>query len=535
MDLKGKKQPEDKPQFLHLRKEAEQYLSDKKIPVESNIAGDDIKKLFQELQVHQIELEMQNDELRRANEELEIQRLRFSGIYDLAPIGYYILDAAGIIEDVNITGASLLGLQKNSLITKRMQSFIWQSHADEFYIFLKRLVESGTAQSCQLKFKAANGRVVDAQVGGIVINNTLNLKRQCYIAVMDITKRIESEQLLSEIKNRLVLALEASKAGTWEYDLQTGFFSMDNACCEICGLDAVKFNGQYVEFLNIIHSDDREKLDKALRTAVNQETDLSLDSRILKDNILCHIALRGHVVAEPGKSKRFLGTMMDVTDKKTLEEEAGELKIDQHKKIAAAIFKTEENERRRISESLHDSVSQLLYGIKLNLQQLKAGEVNEHALTAINTLLNEAVTETRNISFELAPSILTDFGLPAAVEELAKRFSTPQLRIKTKITGLTSRLSLTMEMVIFRLIQELLNNCIKHSGADMVIVQVKKSKLLEIEVKDSGIGFKVNEQENRPTGSGLSSIRNRLDFYDGTMHINSHPGEGTTVQISLKL
>jgi PAS domain S-box-containing protein len=533
--LKDKKQPANKPEFLHLRKEAELYLSGKKLSDEDNIAEDDIKKLFQELQVHQIELEMQNDELRRANEELEIERLRFSGIYDLAPIGYYILNMAGTVEDVNITGANFLELHKSSVIKKRMQSFICQDYTDAFYIFLKRLVDTTTPQNCQLKFKTASGAVMDAQVEGIRIKNIFSPKKQCYIAVMDITKRIASEQQLSEIKNRLELALEASHAGTWEYDLKTGLFSMDDANYEVCGLDAANFNGQYKSFVNIIHPGDREKLDSALRTAVNHEKELNVDCRVLREEALCHISIRGHVVAGQRKSKRFLGTMMDITDKKILEEESSQLKIDQHKRIAAAIFQTEENERKRISELLHDSVSQLLYGIKLNLQQLKADEENDNALTTINSLLNDAVKETRNISFELAPSVLTDFGLPVTIEELAKRFSTQQLHIKTKVTGLTSRLSLTIELVIFRLIQELLNNCIKHSKADKVIIGIKKSKLLEIEVKDNGIGFNVTEQESRPTGSGLSSIRNRLNFYNGTMRIKSQPGEGTTAHISLKL
>jgi PAS domain S-box-containing protein len=533
--LKDKKQPANKPEFLHLQKEADLYLSDKNLSDEGKVADNDIKRLFQELQVHQIDLEMQNDELRRAKVELEIERLRFSGIYDLAPVGYFIMDMTGKVEDVNITGATLLGKQKSKIINFKLQSFITPECIDEFYIFLNNLNTTNTQLNCQLKFLKDDAVVIDAQVEGIIINNTLSFKKQCYIAVMDITKRIASEQQLSEIKNRLELALEASHAGTWEYDLKTGLFSMDDANYNICGLDVASFNGQYKSFINIIHPEDRQKLDNALRTAVNQEKELNVDCRILKGEVACHISIRGHVVTEQKKNKRFLGTMTDITEKKILEIEAGQLKIDQHKRIAAAIFETEENERRRISELLHDSVSQLLYGIKLNLHQLKADKENEDILATINSLLNDAVKETRNISFELAPSVLTDFGLPATIEELAKRFSTPKLRIKTKMTGLKTRLSLTIEMVIFRLIQELLNNCIKHSGADTVVITIKKSKLLEIEVKDNGEGFNVNEQESRPTGSGLSSIRNRLNFYNGIMRIKSQPGDGTTVHISLKL
>ncbi|MDB5061748.1 MAG: domain S-box protein [Mucilaginibacter sp.] len=535
MGLKDKKQPADQSEFSHLRKEAELFLSNKDLSYKDKIAEDDIKKLFQELQVHQIELEMQNDELRRANEELEIERLRFSGIYDLAPVGYFIMDMAGKVEDVNITGATLLGRQKSRIINFKLQSFIIPECIDEFYIFLNNLNTTNTQLNCQLKFFKDDAVVIDAQVEGITINNTLSLKKQCYIAVMDITKRIISEQQLSEIKNRLELALEASHAGTWEYDLRTGLFSMDDANYNICGLDITSFNGQYRSFIDIIHPDDRQKLDSALRTAVNQEKELNVDCRILRGEVACYISIRGHVVTERGKNKRFLGTMTDITEKKILEMEADQLKIDQHKRIAAAIFETEENERRRISELLHDSVSQLLYGIKLNLQQLKADKENDDALATINSLLNDAVKETRNISFELAPSVLTDFGLPATIEELAKRFSTPKLRIKTKMNGLKTRLSLTIEIVIFRLIQELLNNCIKHSGADTVIITIKKSKLLEIEVKDNGVGFNVNEQYQIPSGSGLSSIRNRLNFYNGTMRIKSQPGDGTIVNISLKL
>jgi PAS domain-containing protein len=190
MGLKDKKQPADQSEFSHLRKEAELFLSNKDLSYKDKIAEDDIKKLFQELQVHQIELEMQNDELRRANEELEIERLRFSGIYDLAPVGYFIMDMAGKVEDVNITGAALLGRQKSRIINFKLQSFIMPECIDEFYIFLNNLNTTNTQLNCQLKFFKDDAVVIDAQVEGITINNTLSLKKQCYIAVMDITKRI---------------------------------------------------------------------------------------------------------------------------------------------------------------------------------------------------------------------------------------------------------------------------------------------------------------------------------------------------------
>ena len=124
MTLKNKEQTAKDSGFSHLRKEAERFLSGKDTLIESDMSDEDIKRLFQELQVHQIELEMQNDELRRANEELEVERGRFSGIYDLAPVGYFILDKAGVVEDINTTGANLLSQAKKSIINKRLQNYI---------------------------------------------------------------------------------------------------------------------------------------------------------------------------------------------------------------------------------------------------------------------------------------------------------------------------------------------------------------------------------------------------------------------------
>src|ERR1700761_3141780 len=89
--------------------------------------------LLQQLQLHQVELEMQNDELRLANEQLELQQLKFSGIYDLAPIGYFILDKDGLVTEVNNAGLSMLVTTKRIIIGNRLHSFIAPEHADRYH------------------------------------------------------------------------------------------------------------------------------------------------------------------------------------------------------------------------------------------------------------------------------------------------------------------------------------------------------------------------------------------------------------------
>jgi signal transduction histidine kinase len=374
---------------------------------------------------------------------------------------------------------------------------------------------------------------LDAQVEGIAINDFITGQRRCHVAVIDITQRIKTEKNLAGIKERLELALEASATGTWELDLQTMQFNFDEFIYRICDIPFNNFGPNYQSFINYIHEADREMADQHFRTAVN--TNMEVDIVCKFNNLyneVSYINIRGHIAKEPD-AKRFIGIMTDITEKRRLEEEASAFEFEQHKKITTATLYAEENERKRVSEALHDSVGQLLYGIKIQLGQLKKHPETSESLDQVNKLLSLAIQETRNISFELAPSILTDFGLPATIEELVRRLSSSQLMLQAKVTGFARRCDPLLELGIFRIVQELINNCMKHSGASLINVEIKRNKSIEILVNDNGKGFDVKRQEKTPTGSGLSSIKNRLGLYEGTLHIKSEAGKGTQVIIKM--
>ena len=177
----------------------------------------------------------------------------------------------------------------------------------------------------------------------------------------------------------------------------------------------------------------------------------------------------------------------------------------------------------------HDSVSQLLYGIKLQLSEKNYAE----AIAKANKLLDAVIQETRNISFQLAPSILADFGLAPTIDELCRRLSSPHVQIDAQVSGFSAPGELFLEETIFRIIQELVNNCLKHSGASYIHISLKKNKLIEILVTDNGKGFKYEKLDTPPKGAGLISIRNRLALYNGKLDISSAPGKGTTVRVQL--
>ncbi len=518
--------------FTKLRQDAEKFLNEH--IHDASLPDKDIKMLFQELQVHQIELEMQNDELRLINVELERQRIRFSGIYDFAPIGYFLLDRAGIIKEVNNTGMTLLEATKKDISGKRMQSYVAPEDYDAYYSFFMQMLRTHTHQRCELNIRAVQGHKFNAQVEGIALN-TSEGNIECYIALVDISERIRAQKELADVKERLELAMKASSAGTWELNLTSMRFFMDESSQRICNMPKGTFYRDYTDFINMIHVDDKKEADRQFHLSLVTGKEIDIICRFGTPNQKeCYTVIRGHKILSSKTDERLVGIIMDITEKMLMEKNSRLLKMEHQKKIAIATLHTEENERKRISGALHDSVSQLLYAVKIKLGQME-NKPNRTEILGINKLLEEAIAETRNISFELAPSILTDFGLVATLEELVQRLSSKTLKITTNIKGFFKRMDLLLETNIYRIIQELLNNSMRHGEATEIDIELKNNEVIEIIIRDNGKGFNVQEQERRSHGSGLFSIKNRLSLYNGNMQIESEPGKGTTVSVKLNI
>ncbi|SDP46896.1 PAS domain S-box-containing protein [Rhodoferax sp. OV413] len=115
-----------------------------------------MRKTLHELQVHQIELEMQNDELRRTQELLDVARARYFDLYDLAPVGYCTVDAHGLVLEANIAAAKLLGVARSALVGQRISRFIVKNHQDSYYMCRKQLFESGMPQTCELQMSRSD-------------------------------------------------------------------------------------------------------------------------------------------------------------------------------------------------------------------------------------------------------------------------------------------------------------------------------------------------------------------------------------------
>ncbi|RYE11897.1 MAG: PAS domain S-box protein [Sphingobacteriaceae bacterium] len=516
-----------------LRKKAEGLVSADKKSI-STMLSKEIEPLIHELQLYHVELEMQNDELQHTTIELDLQRAKFANLFELAPVGYIVTNKAAVIQDANRAALQLLGFDKSFLQYKPFLLHIFKDDLDMFYIYFQKLLLSPKSLSCKLRMITANKQIISVKLEGITMNPGKE-DLLCYLTLTDITEKQLAEQKLQEAKTRLEIGLSASLTGIWEIDIITGKVFLDKFCCSLFGLDFDCFDAKYDTLLNQIHPNDRKNVELHIRHTIIAEKPFNIRFRTVSaDQNIKYIQGRAQVIRDKADKKRFIGTFTDISEKMIMELETIRVKEENQQMILAAGLQAEENEKKRISEVLHNGIAQMLYAIKLNIDQVKKAS-DVATFEQITTLLNQSIKDIRNISFELAPSILTDFGLAATLEDMAARLCGKQLFIQSKVFNFDQNQNFQLQLNIFRMIQELVNNAIRHASPTNIRIEViKKHKTISVAVADNGTGFKNYEDAAVPKGIGLSSIRNRLRLYKGNMRIEPQPAGGTIVNISLK-
>lgn len=207
-----------------------------------------------------------------------------------------------------------------------------------------------------------------------------------------------------------------------------------------------------------------------------------------------------------------------------------------------ASIEAEERDRHRIAKDLHDSLGQQLSAIKLYLNALKTiSPVTDKAkyqtiLSKSVGVLDEATAELSDICFNLMPAALNAYGLIYAIDELTHKLKfSKKINIDVIVHPGFSPLDKTLEINIFRVIQEFINNSIKHGKAKQIKIELgyqKKNKQIELLLKDDGRGFNTSKLNNR-TGMGLQNVKSRIDFHKGKVAIRSVPGKGTSYEINI--
>ena len=191
-----KKTGKDK-EALALRRRAEERLSEKEALAGPHPGNEDTLKLVHELSVHQIELEMQNEELMKARSELELNLEKYSDLYHYAPVGYFTLAEDGMILEINFTGANLLGKERSFLINRKFCMFLSEESKKTFWEFLKKVFVSSIKETSEVVFFDKHGKPKYLHIEGINVNYGENIDRRCLMIAQDITERKHLEEELS--------------------------------------------------------------------------------------------------------------------------------------------------------------------------------------------------------------------------------------------------------------------------------------------------------------------------------------------------
>jgi len=205
-----------------------------------------------------------------------------------------------------------------------------------------------------------------------------------------------------------------------------------------------------------------------------------------------------------------------------------------------SVLTGEEKERRRLARDLHDGLGGMLSGIKLKLTSMKGNfildEKGKSDFENALEMLDNSVGELRQVAHNLMPEALMKFGLKEALGDLCSSLDNlKDVAFKFRFYGENKRLEQTIEIALYRIAQELINNALKHSGASVILVDlVQDDNRISLTIEDNGTGFDTNKIPEFK-GMGLNSLKSRVNALNGVFDITSKPGSGTDVRVEFIL
>ena len=376
-----------------------------------------------------------------------------------------------------------------------------------------------------------------ARATSAIRNAQLFEQSQHHVAELEehIAERNRAEAALRESEERYRELFENARDAIYVHDLEGKYMRVNRAAEELSGYRREEIVGHsFVEFVAPEYIQQVRKRFCA-KLAKQGETTYEFDV-IAKDGRRVPVEVSSRAIYENGLMIGVQGTARDITERK--------LAQDALQMFSRQLIEAQEDERRRIARELHDQIGQVLTAVKMNLhtvqQVSQASEASGYIKDNIEAV-DEALRLVRDLSVDLRPPVLDDFGLATALRWYVDRYA--------KRTGLEvevvadlpdhERFSRDLETACFRIAQEALTNVVRHSRANTVVLQlVKDGNVLLLSVKDDGVGFDLESLRKRAPRAatlGLISMQERAHFAGGTIEIDSVISKGTEVRFRLTL
>ncbi|NRD18655.1 type IV pili methyl-accepting chemotaxis transducer N-terminal domain-containing protein [Winogradskyella eckloniae] len=298
-----------------------------------------------------------------------------------------------------------------------------------------------------------------------------------------------------------------------------------------------------------IHQREQEVIDNLLA----QHSKLGWQGEVKatkKDNT--SIWLEMYIIPFYGINEKseFLIISSDITKRKSaqlevekLSNERYEEKMNQQKIIASKIIENQEKEQNRIAKDIHDGIGQMLTGLKFNLESINPKEVEKTNVKVeyLKELSSNIIQGVRTATFNLAPPELGDYGIIPALTKLTQelnKFTNKKIEFYNK-TDFDQRLDSLVEINIYRITQEAINNAIKYAQSSHIIVTLSHSQnILSITIDDNGVGFDINNNKNKSKesgGMGMMFMKERISYINGRFFVDSSPENGTRITLNIPI
>jgi PAS domain S-box-containing protein len=360
---------------------------------------------------------------------------------------------------------------------------------------------------------------------------------------IDVRMRTEEEIRKAEEKYRLLVQNLPSVVYKGYEDWSVEFF--DEKVESLMGYSADDFHAKKLKWSDLIIEEDLENVREAFVEALKTDKSYVREYRTkTRAGDILWIQDRGQIIChEDGMVDYVSGAFFDVTDRKMAEEALRESEKEL-RLLSGQLLTTQEQERGRIARELHDGIGQSLSAIKFRLEDAlgqMGKDVAEASVSALNGLIpiiQSTVEEVRRITMDLRPSTLDDLGILATIGWFCREFQETYatVRIKKEIGLEEADIPESLKTVIFRVLQEALNNVAKHSGADSVTVFLtKKDDTIELAIEDNGRGFDLKEVldiDGSKRGFGLGSMKERIELSGGSFSLESIRRGGTNIRAS---
>jgi PAS domain S-box-containing protein len=494
------------------------------------------------LEVHQIELELQNEELRRTRLALQTAVDRYVELYDFSPAGHLTLDQKGVIQEANLRAGTLLGIPRGELIRQPIIKFIAPNGQGVFARHLQDAFRTGARQSCDLPLFQPGGATPVIHLESQAFPDEKGPQTYCRIALFDITERKHAEEVRRKSEERLRAIMDNSPALIFLKDLEGRYVQINRRLEEVFHLASRNIIGKTDEEIfppeqaAAFRANDRKVLEAGVATEFEEVA-------LHDDGPHTSIVLKFPLLNAQGQPYALCGIVTDITERRRAEKQLQET-VDRVRTLSQRLNAVREEERTRIARELHDELGVRLTCLKLDLARLQSSN-GKSLLTSgkraekIRSMITEVdatIASVQRLVAELRPGILDDLGLVAAIEWQCQDFE--------RRSGIRCLCEATQEQIIldpscataaFRICQETLTNVMRHANATFVrvlLTQVNGDLLLEIQ--DDGRGISA-EKLTDSASLGLLGMRERASSLEGQVEIAGWPGKGTNVTLRLPI